>query len=413
MNKLKLIFSLFLVLVISGLLSVYFYQRAIVQGLIRKADYSRSAILISKKIEKIWREGDRKGLISRSIISCPKVGDLSNVGDSYLMCNPKFVSCYLKEKENEFFGRVLGKKSQIKFKTFSKSKDIYQIENRKTLSHPLTLDKQIRLSFSFSGDNEEYSLLLDDSCSDIYLPQRIYGYSRPTDRNRSMNWRWDNFGRFIYVDKFLVSNLMVNDWIDRFNLEIMKNNDLSRSATHLKYSEMQSFCEAQGKQLLTAQVYDALTIHPGRIENKSPKRSLKYIYPWSRLRIKSFLFKKKKNEEYQLTKKDCLKAYTLDCRKVTPYRFYDTRSVSWSGIYQILGGPFEAMRNTVDKKYNVKSSSFYSLASSDKHELGSRLEWDKENHSFKNIIGVDPYINENDKEVFRIGFRCMRNIADD
>ena len=98
------------------------------------------------------------------------------------------------------------------------------------------------------------------------------------------------------------------------------------------------------------------------------------------------------------------------------FKRHSIKSSSWSGIFQVLGGYPEAMKNPFHNNKNLKLSSFYFNASSLWHELGLRGSWDGMSFDV-NRLEVDEKLKFQKKLMkleslpssdIKITFRCMR-----
>ena len=117
-------------------------------------------------------------------------------------------------------------------------------------------------------------------------------------------------------------------------------------------------------------------------------------------------------------KKYCKKVFTKDCLSLVPLKRHSISSSSWSGVFQVLGGYPEAMKNPFHEQKNLKLSSFYFGAGSLWHELGVRGFWDGRSFDI-NRLGIEEKLTfeKNVSKVenlpssdIRITFRCMRKL---
>lgn len=366
----------------------------------------------SKLIKKIWEEGSYRN----TKLSCPDfLGDMNNTDSTYLQCNPSFIECLFASVDNH----VVLKKRNIKHKIYLKKEFKDSIGNKRVTQ---VVSGQIKRVKSFSGNGvivgiylkekgfstKPLYILLKDRCNDIFLPRRIYGYGKESNK-----WYWDNFNQNIYIDKFLVSNRDIAEWISYSNnsklrskyKKIFENKKiLSNAATSISHSDMENYCHFKGKYLLEAHVYDAATSFPGDYQNTMPEYVTRYPYPWMTGRKRSFLYKMNKNDDYMPSESDCKKAYVKECFNILPYEQHDTASYSWVGIFQILGGPMEMLNNRIDSHLNLKVSSYYLSGRDSKQVLSKRFFWDWSLESDTNVKSIDQNLNVKDPD---IGFRCM------
>ena len=262
---------------------------------------------------------------------------------------------------------------------------------------------------------------MEDSCSDVYLPQKQYKM-HISSKNINSELVWDNFGRHIFIDKYMVSVRDIKDWIeyggDEFK-EIFKEVKIEKSylpsfpATNLTLKQMKSYCKFRGKHLLNAHTFDASTFLP----SKNGDNIVLYPYPWNKRKSKSFLNNSKFDNNFITTKKHCNKVYTKECLELLPFKFFSVRATSWSGIYNPLGGYLEVFRNPYIPTENLKASSFYFNNRSDWHQLGRRAYWDGSGFTINNFLWefkAEEFLKPDGKENnFKVGFRCMRSVANE
>jgi hypothetical protein len=415
--KVKLIFKAIMisfagVTLISGSLYLYKYKKAeAIAQVSQNVDFINQ---LSQSIDKRWLEGDIEELWIKNEFKCEALKKLDNnsTDDSWLQCNPLYLDCYIKNHKGKIELEHKGQKEIAYLKKFKNGKYV-QIETRNSLNHHLTPVYATHIKFNFDKKSSEfYSLLLEDKCKDIYLPQRIYGQELG-DGKRKFDYKWDNLKRHIFVDKYQVTNLDINLWIDKTKNKIPKRSDeskLSRPASHLTLKQMRSYCAFRGKKLMTAHVFDAMSFHPGDEDKIRNKYLVKRPYPWSKRKSKVFLYEALKGKDAKLTKENCRKAFVKECMADFRPRAYDTRSASWVGAFQLLGGVMETMDNSVIGKQNLLLSSQYLSASSPWQQLGKRIYWDglgndSKNFDFPKGINLSTYNLK-----YEVGFRCMKEV---
>ena len=320
-----------------------------------------------------------------------KCKKLSYVDEQYYQCFPEYMQCLLENKlvKVQIDGRLT------------------PLEAKRSYSyHQMPTYRYYDFVISPEGKSQKLQLSFVDSCQEIYVPQRYYPFMA---NKRAATISWDNFNRDIFVDKFLITNREVNEWIDTMGLSIEKKLPPERPSAFLSLEEMENFCAFKGKRLASAQVVEAASFYPSGSSDRAGRTLIRYDYPWTRRNSDTFLYKLKKDSELLLTKFDCEKAYVRNCFEITPFITHMTKSSSWSGIFQIMGGPFEAYSNRLESKRNLRASSFYFPVESDVHVLGEKLFWDGLAHLDKNIDWLKDKPVGVDGRSLEIGFRCMRN----
>lgn len=265
-----------------------------------------------------------------------------------------------------------------------------------------------------SVNDVELSLFLENSCNEIYLPQRMYALEDTTSRKYS--W-WDIFGRFFFLEKSIVSIADVKKWLEydteyKQGDEILKSIDVNSSsqapALNLKYEEMLRYCSFRGKQLLSTTLFDAASMHPGDFSSDRMKFPLRSIWPWDYKKRTGVVWEHRSGKKEEVSEEDCKKLFTSEC--LAKENKIDRKGVhTWTGMRSVLGGEFEAFRNPVYPKRNLKASSKYYKITSKWHELGSRAYWDGNGFSIHNFNFrfQDPSEKFNS---FGVAFRCAREV---
>jgi len=327
--------------------------------------------------------------------SCPELDLKGQVDASYSKCNSTYLNCVLK-KQRDF--------------AFIKSPDgnFYEVVSRATSLEKDITHYLIRVSILERG--EVYNIDLEDICRDVYLPQKVYGYKVKNDKKRKFSWVWDNFNRNIFIDKFMVTNREVNEWISTTGQNLEKHFPSERPSVLLNKDQMKNYCGYRGKVIASAQVLEAASFYPSLASDRPGSTLIRYDYPWVRRNKNSFLYSLLKEKEVTLTKENCKRAYVQDCFEITPFLNHMTKSSSWSGIFEILGGPFETFENDLEEKRNLRASSFYFPGKSPVHKLGEKLYWDGLAHLDKNIEWEENKPLGVSGRSLEIGFRCMQNV---
>lgn len=425
---------------------------------------NESEVFIRQKLSKVffdagliikerWEGGDYENKKSSVKFSC--LNELGNQDDfdlSYLRCNPNYLQCFLegnagypapKFKINHGSEKIEVIVNQI-FRSpsrYKKGNRFYKIISRSFGQDGVLIDHGVMINLSapvYPGWS--MNLLLEDSCSDTYLPQRryIYGQKKSLSSNfkgrnpfvkdafsvvnAADSWTWDNDGRNIYIDKSLVKFREIIEWVDYSGIKLSGNlpDDPSlwwRPASGLTEAEMRSYCAYRGKQLLESHVYDAATFFVQDYKKSFEKEIFPSVYHWSLRSTDSFLHKARKGgmKKSYINRENCQRAYVYECAKIFPFNLINYQPSSWMGINDVLGGYLEAMRNPIDSNQNLKASSIYFRASSPWHVLGKRAWWDGQGFEDKNFNWLDPEsglltetVGKLSGDHYNIGFRCMK-----
>jgi len=141
--------------------------------IISKRENLEVLIEASKKIKKIWHEGDLRGQLKNKKLNCGKeLGDLGQVDSTFFRCNLRFLECVLRESLE---------KDIIDF-----PKNIYPIKqekglftkwvNRSTMNGPKIPNFGVMINLGYGGDS--LKIILEDSCHQSVIPQRVYSYGQ-------------------------------------------------------------------------------------------------------------------------------------------------------------------------------------------------------------------------------------------
>lgn len=360
--------------------------------IIQKRESLQVLIEGAKKIKKIWHEGDIRGDLKSGKLDCQKeFKDFEKIDSTFFRCNLRFLECVLREsfeKEIVDFPKNI---YPIKLENGHYTKFIV----RSSMEGPKIPNYGALINLAYGG--ESLKIIFEDSCRETVLPPRVYSYGVEND-----DWRWDNLGRLLVIDKYLVTNKDISEWNPNFSFK-----NLSYPATKLKFEEMQNFCLWKGKQVSQAHVFDAASFLPGNLRNINPKIIFKSPYPWTRIKMSSFLFSAQRYADFVFDKKYCSQIYSNECLGKSPFEDFQFSATTWLGLSGVLGGPMEAMRNPVDAKENLLASSYHFPVSSLYHQLGKRSYWDGLGFSWDHFSLEEKAIGEN----ALIGFRCMRAIS--
>ncbi len=420
-----------------------------------------SKVIISAipKIKKRWAYGDYDQKYSKNAFSCSKeLGVFQQRNSVYLRCNPNYLQCFLSGRTGVtdiyFKTKIDGKYYQVRanpvFRSparYKRGNRYYKVVSKNSSNQGRVPDYGVMLNLSVKQYPQwSMNIVLHDSCSDSYLPQRIYSYGlkklQKVKRGSSLSgkkrnpflqdsfmlpttdyWRWDNVGEDIYFDKYLVRFRDVVEWIDygqkgKSSIKIPPVDRWSAPATGLTLEQMHKFCAFRGKKLMEATIYDAATFFVDTNSKMKMETIVPSVYPWSFRSRDSFLFKSRTGKNHFISKDDCQKAFIGECRKRYNYQLDQNSPVSWSGMVESIGGQLEGMRNSVDPKWNLKASSFYFNAGSLWHMLGKRTHWNGTGFSYQDISWKDsvdgkyrgPLKNIESGKI-GISFRCMKKMA--
>ncbi|NOT78141.1 MAG: hypothetical protein HOP07_03960 [Bacteriovoracaceae bacterium] len=346
----------------------------------------------SSEIHRIWKAGEESREWSLISEECKKELRITkNFDESLLRCSPLLLQCHSLFSKNLDYSLVTFEESgNLPFRYLTKSNSSYQGLREVGIAVTLVDKKSLK----------KLDIFLEDNCHEVYLEQRAYAYGEQIEIKDGEDYRFDNFDRHIYLDTHLVTNFDINMWLKFGNPDFTKGisekkeDELFLPAVFLTYTQMESYCSYKGRQVLQAHFLDAASFLPMDLNEKIPKRNLRSPYYWT-----------KKASEY---KSDCKLLYSKDCLGKREYQTNSSQP-SWAGLFDTMGGVFEAVRNPIDGESNLKASSYYFDSKSSWHKIGFRAGWNGEGFGLRDFDfrGLNPYVNI---DKFKVGFRCMREI---
>lgn len=368
-----------------------------------RAEYGKSDKIIQEKnalerliknsseIQRIWWEGEESrewGLFKTQCLK--KWGITKDFDESLLRCNPMLIECINEFDKNKKF-------------------QLTEVDGKNSIYKYLTLENTTHLKISNPGyffklkdglSNQVLDILLEDNCHEVYLDQRIYAYGQMPKKTEGDDFHFDNFNMNLYLDRSLVTNFDINQWIMFGNTKLtagltMKvGNELFLPATHLLYSQMENYCAFKAKQIMMAHYFDAATFTPDDIDNKTPTNYDRSNFYWT------------KNKNVKNISCDLL--YGKECLSQEEYRI-NKYSPSWAGLNDSMGGVLEAFYNPIEPELNLKISSFYLPLNSKFQRLGERVHWDGEGFGINHFNFFKADIDKNQQE-YQVAFRCMRQV---
>ena len=396
-EKRKWFFILFISLFLS-LMAAYQIKRKN-STILAKKQTLEIILLSMENLLKLWQEGEDSLLKNH----CPG------------RCRASLLQCFFEKRDREGRPHLSVEKEGKNFGIVARrqGEDYYRIMTRENTEGVSIPSYGVFMELALI-DNPKIivPILLEDSCHDVYLPRRVYSYG-PFEGPDKEDFRWDNFAQHIYLDKYPVNFFQIVEWI-KFNksqreisrgIVIPKDiKKLSKSASGLSKKQMENYCVFRGGQLLQAHYYDAATFYPSDFADKKPLKNIRGPYPWTN-KSKAF---------FSDEKTYCHKIYTKECLNKAAYEDYKSRSTSWIGMFEILGGYLEVLENKIEPQKNLKASSLLFPANSSWHMLGKRAYWDGkgfEENDFKweeKSQSNPPSSLDN----LQVVFRCMRFVYD-
>ncbi len=339
----------------------------------RDAALTEVVLSVMPKILERWKEGDREGFYGTKQWKCSSLPLLSSVTSEFFKCQPRYLECWARGEVGvpaNLSVKVGEKKYQIRLKQDAETGTYVQFMTKAEAQDSAAPSSGVYINVEVEGLGS-WPMILADTCKETYLPERVYSYGARSEREfPSEEMMWDNFGRKIFIDKFLVSHA---DW-ELWTKKIEDPKNLALPKTGVTVEEQEAFCAFRGKRRLEAHIWDAATMTPSDINRPMPEFIVKPWLPWTRDRRGTFFEEALLNQDWKPKKSDCSIAYVHECIEKFPYQPMHTDNVAWSGVFHVLGGEPERMRNSIEPNLVERLSSLHLPAMAREHQLGRRGE---------------------------------------
>ena len=377
----------------------------------------------AKYLENFYREPYEHELWGAIGASCLKKYNLQESSAFRLSCSSEILIClddFLKTSKKPFF-----KKEDIElefapiFNHWSGVK-IFEVvfpfeDNTASLelkSHHLKIQTKNKV---------DLDLALMSNCQESFLDERFYPVGlQPADKNLEI--KFDTFGKKILLDKFQVRNGELLDWafvtnkiqFANISKELKEDKNLFKSATNLTKNFMHDYCNDHGKQIMLSHLYDAASFIPFDLKNKEPTTFPRGNFYWTKKNTDAWVYQystksnNRQNEEL-VNENNCKLLYAKECADKFSYDI-NALEPTWSGLYQVMGGSFEYVRNSLIAEDNLRVSSKYFSINSSYQRIGERGYWDGKDFQIKNFsFNGDEKLPEmvKDKSI-EVAFRCFR-----
>lgn len=355
---------------------------------------------VLEEVSYLWRYGDTRNWLE-SVTSCEEFTKAADVyGQRVLQCNPDFVNCFGQSRSF----RKHFQKSGVEVDLIGEIVPVHFLDYPEVQ----TFGYKARV---LVGSTQGH-IILPSLCHEVALPRRMYPLNAAEENERLA---WDSMNQYLFVDKFQVTNRDLKVWaklsgaseVKELVAPLVEGKSPYSQATGLNSSQMRNYCSFFGKQVLSSQVLDAMSFHPGNLDRVRAERFSLAPYPWSIRERDGFLYEIREGEKERPTQEDCHLVTTAECFEDWPELVSSPQSPTWSGIFQVLGGLPEYVRNPYRPRDNLRASSIYFPATSSWHRLGARAYWDGEGDQQRNFN----WRFESPPEVFdrfEVAFRCMR-----
>lgn len=361
------------------------------------------------KLENQWR----LGLFEESIKSCsefkPLLAELARTTHGardlsrFLRCDVNALNCALSQlsNQNEMRAEKIGT-NDLPFVQLS-----YHSQ-RKNLN---TKGKEVFFELTDQKTNHQSFFSLEDTCLDIPLEDKIFTIG--PQRTGQIDWLWDNHNAQVYIDRYLVSRGDFYHWMKFHDAEAaqawkVEGLESYEIADNIPRALQEIYCADHGKELLNSHYADAASFYPSQLDAETFAIIPRGPYPQGRRRqtSKLGLIREDKKTADQIDWSDlCREIHLSPCQEHRKLLARDEISFSWSGIFHVLGGVMESVKNLQNPEQNLIPSSFYFPYDSEVHQVGIRGNWDGESFVGKNLNL--PFSLELDQEKVLIGFRCQ------
>ena len=386
-----------LVLIVAA--AAWFYLWRVEKTLEQKAQGLKDRKVLYLKagqLETMWHTGNYKSPRTDEL-ECDELGGekLNQISLRFSQCNPDLLRCWLRET------------------SFLSPYNVPAQNGQLLKLHYGAQGRAVELKLKATQTQQELRLMLKNSCRDSFLPERQFALGTPNE-NKS-DWFWDNHGRWIFIDKFPVSNREIREWLQhakfedvgRPKLEFKDDLDwLMKPAINLLADQQELYCASIGGQVLKAHIFDAAAFFPSEVENVEviPRGP----YPEGPRHQDSYLGETLIRGETIDVEKLCRSFYSKECKELMPYYSHSELSSSWMGIFNVLGGEFEYLPNPIRPRRNLKLSSHHYPLNSSWHHVGERGFWSGKGSQFKdfNWRTEDPEIKT---DFYGVSFRCYRS----
>lgn len=360
------------------------------------------------KVHSTWATGaplDDQHLL----MNCPdlKVDVLSSQLTELSQCKAKVFRCFYQDRQEKL--RYKKKWYPLSINFLGKDGGILS-----SSKEALNESSEYGFPISISVGSEKKNFILRDHCHDAILQDGFYWGSNERDQSKRV---WHTSGIHYVVDKFLVRNIEIEEWLKntKTSLPIRYDSKPFAPATTLIPDQMRSYCAYKGKELLHSNVLAAMTFHHGRVDveniSSEPPSSTTAPYPFSHRKDESphFLVTKKKGK---FKKEFCRKIFSKEC--LANFSQLPLFSLGWTGAAEILGGPLEYVENREYPRKNLKASSYYFPLNSRWHQAGELAYWSGRDHGLSsfNFFTESPTGSELKTPGFKfdVGFRCMKKV---
>lgn len=340
---------------IIALVIALFFILVWLKGFFNKADkkaqmparYYLEALLEGAKIiQKKYEKADFDFSLAELQQNCgDRLKNVEKIDRNFLKCNPDFLQCYFSHKNGLNIKTARGEFNVFLSKYTNNL--FYKIISKTESAGSFIPGFGIELLLSVKEEqNLKLKIILENTCSDTFLPRRKYAYGEGT---KPEILEWDNLDANIFIDKYLVSNRDVLEWKNFSKRDDIKLGTEESYLPNVSLStELKNeYCLFRGKKLLQAHIFDAGSFVPYDLTNETPDKIKRTTYFWTKDNLTPLPIP---------TKESCKNLYSLECILITGFDPYYSNP-SWMGMNTTLGGPIEEFNNILEPEKNIKLSS--------------------------------------------------------
>ena len=383
---LKIVGAVFLSFLLLGFLASLWFAKAP-----NPVNSRALLVMASREIGTAWISGRHP---RQEKVVCPQLFTDWPRPPEMLKCNALFLKCLFENRPLKFEG------GQVKVQ-FEQSGLPYKIVSK---AHSQSVVPGYALEAWLESGSIRQRIWLEDHCSGVYLPQRIYGYGKSGKTAKfPMGFLWDNFGQHWFIDRRQVTHREVLEWREQTGISLKEplSEDLKdhyRPVGGLYPQEMRDYCHFRGKQLATAALLDAAFFLPSDLNDSLARPTLRGPYPWTQKRTL-----KTPSPGLQ----SCSRIPARDCGEYVSTLREFSASPTWQGSFQALGGLPERVDNFLYPRRNLNLSSHYFSLDSKVHAIAERGHWSGRGFG-RSFFSLGTWELPHEVDRLGVGFRCAK-----
>jgi hypothetical protein len=341
--------------------------------------------------------------------NCPQFSSNKVIPRELRSCSASLFSCYYYKRQEKLSFKKNWFELVLEFNGTDKRRLKLFSPDEKASHHSKNLSLEVSVKLNNGNRSESKTIYLKDVCRQAVLPQGFYRYG-----TKSSKKLWHPSDIEYSIDRYLVRNIDIQEWSDQLNVltkkEViqLKKEDPYSAATSLTRQQMRQYCTFRGSEVLSSRVLDSITYHHGRAHlneiTQRPPGPNTSPYPFgARLMDSPHYYAIKKGAS--ASDETCKKIFSEECTRLV--KGNGLWGLGWSGVFEILGGPFEYLENIEMPRRNLKVSSIYFPLDSKVHQAGVRGFWNGQDYLKPNSFNFFRYSPKKSLDQYQVGFRCM------